>query len=109
MKGWSQRSAAWTPPGEWARVRVVDAHTAGEPLRVILDGFPRPAGATVSQLRVDAAARHRNVIFGGFIVLIAALLLSNVVTMNRGDGTGRVSIDTYRWRCRAACAVITSI
>ena len=30
MEGWSQRSAAWTPPGTWARVRVVDAHTGGE-------------------------------------------------------------------------------
>jgi len=58
MEGWSQRSAAWTPPEGWAHVRVVDAHTAGEPLRVILDGFPRPAGATLSRRRLDAATRY---------------------------------------------------
>lgn len=58
MEGWSERSAAWHPPEGWARVRVVDAHTAGEPLRVILDGFPAPDGDTVSERRVDAAARR---------------------------------------------------
>jgi trans-L-3-hydroxyproline dehydratase len=31
----------------WSRIRTIDAHTAGEPLRVIVDGFPDPPGATV--------------------------------------------------------------
>ncbi len=58
MHAWAELSATWSPPGDWTRVRVVDAHTAGEPLRVILSGFPRPAGATVSKQRVEARARH---------------------------------------------------
>ena len=58
MEGWSRLSDAWRPPAGWRSVRVVDAHTAGEPLRVILDGFPDPVGATVSKRRVDARARH---------------------------------------------------
>jgi len=33
------------------RIRTIDAHAAGEPLRVILDGFPQPLGATVLERR----------------------------------------------------------
>jgi trans-L-3-hydroxyproline dehydratase len=36
----------------------VDAHTAGEPLRVILDGFPTLEGATILARRRDAQARY---------------------------------------------------
>jgi trans-L-3-hydroxyproline dehydratase len=38
-------------------VFVVDAHTEGEPLRVIVDGFPATNGATVLQKRRDARER----------------------------------------------------
>lgn len=31
---------AWQPPTDWRRVSVIDAHTEGEPLRVIVDGMP---------------------------------------------------------------------
>ncbi|MFC1573391.1 proline racemase family protein [Candidatus Eisenbacteria bacterium] len=37
----------WSPPSEWDRIRVIDAHTEGEPLRVILNGFPQPHGTTI--------------------------------------------------------------
>lgn len=30
----------WRPPADWMRIKTIDAHTAGEPLRVIIDGFP---------------------------------------------------------------------
>jgi trans-L-3-hydroxyproline dehydratase len=58
MDAWAEKSARWSPPAEWRRLRVVDAHTAGEPLRVILDGFPRLDGATVPARRADARTRH---------------------------------------------------
>ena len=46
-------------PPDWARVLAVDAHTAGEPLRVVLDGFPgRPAGDDVLKWRREARDRH---------------------------------------------------
>ena len=32
-------------------LRTIDAHTAGEPLRLIVDGFPRVAGATMLERR----------------------------------------------------------
>lgn len=38
------------PPGAMT-VTCIDAHTEGEPLRVILGGFPEPAGETVLQRR----------------------------------------------------------
>lgn len=40
------------------RIRTLDAHTAGEPLRLILDGFPRPAGATMLDRREWLRANH---------------------------------------------------
>jgi trans-L-3-hydroxyproline dehydratase len=52
------RAAAWSPPTRWTRILTVDAHTAGEPLRVILDGFPDPGGDTVLERRRRARERH---------------------------------------------------
>jgi proline racemase len=37
--------------------RVTDMHTAGEPVRIVLDGFPEPQGASVLAKRADAMAR----------------------------------------------------
>jgi len=44
----------WSIPQGWSRIRTIDAHAEGEPLRVILDGFPIPAGDTVLERRRDA-------------------------------------------------------
>ncbi len=41
----------WKAPSGWRRIRVIDAHTAGEPLRVILGGLPELPGATILQRR----------------------------------------------------------
>jgi trans-L-3-hydroxyproline dehydratase len=38
---------SFTPPADWTRVTAIDAHTAGEPLRVITGGFPQPEGDTI--------------------------------------------------------------
>jgi trans-L-3-hydroxyproline dehydratase len=38
-------------------LKTIDAHVAGEPLRLIVDGMPRPAGRTMSQKR-DWIERH---------------------------------------------------
>jgi proline racemase len=42
------------------RVRTIDAHAAGEPLRLIIDGFPAPRGRTMLEKRawVKAHADH---------------------------------------------------
>src|SRR5712691_6365482 len=38
-------------------LKTIDAHVAGEPLRLIVDGVPRPAGKTMAQKR-DWMKRH---------------------------------------------------
>ena len=38
-------------------MRVVDSHTEGEPTRVVIDGWPQPAGATMAERRDDLRAR----------------------------------------------------
>ncbi|MEQ8329251.1 MAG: proline racemase family protein [Longimicrobiales bacterium] len=58
MQRWSRAAAAWTPPGGWRRLVTVDAHTAGEPLRVVVDGFPQPVGSDILARRRDAADRY---------------------------------------------------
>jgi proline racemase len=37
--------------------RTVEMHTGGEPVRLVLEGFPEPSGASVPEKRHDAAAR----------------------------------------------------
>lgn len=39
------------------RIRTIDSHTAGEPLRLIVDGFPAPEGTTMLEKRAWAT-RH---------------------------------------------------
>ena len=41
-----------------ASIRVVDSHTEGEPTRVVVDGWPQPAGATMAERRDDLRARY---------------------------------------------------
>jgi len=37
----------WNPPGNWLRISTIDAHTEGEPLRVITGGFPQMQGDSI--------------------------------------------------------------
>ena len=41
----------WTPPKQWMRITTIDAHTAGEPFRVVTGGFPEIPGATLLEQR----------------------------------------------------------
>jgi len=38
-------------PGHWHRIKTIDMHTGGEPLRVIMDGFPQLKGRSVLENR----------------------------------------------------------
>ena len=40
-----------------ATIRVIDSHTEGEPTRVVVEGWPQPAGATMAERRDDVRAR----------------------------------------------------
>ena len=48
----------WDPPGDWPVVETVESHAGGEPLRVVVDGWPAVEGDTVREKRRYAAANH---------------------------------------------------
>ncbi len=48
----------WNPPSEWRRITTVDAHTEGEPFRVITCGFPELPGDTILARRRYAKAHY---------------------------------------------------
>ncbi|MGE8409121.1 MAG: 4-hydroxyproline epimerase [Pseudomonas sp.] len=41
------------------QIRVIDSHTAGEPTRLVLDGFVQPAGSSMAEKR-DALRQHHD-------------------------------------------------
>lgn len=43
---------------KYQRITTIDAHTEGEPLRIITGGFPAPKGATILQKRRDLLENH---------------------------------------------------
>lgn len=48
----------WRPPADWPILRSIDAHTEGEPFRVITEGFPKLEGASILDKRREARERH---------------------------------------------------
>jgi len=41
----------WHAPEDWLKIKTIDAHTAGEPLRIILSGLPKINGNTILEKR----------------------------------------------------------
>jgi proline racemase len=41
----------WQPPENWLKITTIEAHTAGEPLRVITSGYPELPGGTILEKR----------------------------------------------------------
>jgi trans-L-3-hydroxyproline dehydratase len=37
----------WTPPEHWLKITTIDAHTEGEPFRVITGGYPELPGESI--------------------------------------------------------------
>ena len=46
------------PKSEWTSIKTIDMHTCGEPLRVILEGFPELKGDRVLDFRKDARQNY---------------------------------------------------
>jgi trans-L-3-hydroxyproline dehydratase len=42
-----ERALRWTAPPHWQRIVTIDAHTEGEPFRVIVGGYPELSGDTI--------------------------------------------------------------
>ena len=45
------RFVKWSAPDSYAQITTIDAHTEGEPLRIIIDGFPDVPGDTILDRR----------------------------------------------------------
>ncbi|MEL6561263.1 MAG: proline racemase family protein [Bacteroidota bacterium] len=48
----------YRPPENWLQIKTIDMHTGGEPLRVILDGFPELVGNSVLDYRRYCQTRY---------------------------------------------------
>ena len=53
---WKQAAKSWHDPNQIC-VETIDAHTAGQPLRIFIDGFPLPEGQNILARRRDAQSR----------------------------------------------------
>ncbi len=42
---------SWEPPKDWLRIKTVEMHTGGEPLRVFTEGLPEIKGETILEKR----------------------------------------------------------
>nr|WP_218188330.1 proline racemase family protein [Desulfosarcina cetonica] len=51
----------WTPPASWRKITTLDAHTGGEPFRIITGGLPELAGTTILEHRRDMIAKHDSI------------------------------------------------
>jgi trans-L-3-hydroxyproline dehydratase len=45
------KAPKWVPPSNWLRITTIEAHTAGEPLRVVTSGYPYLPGGTILEKR----------------------------------------------------------
>jgi trans-L-3-hydroxyproline dehydratase len=100
-------------PGPVAQYRTIELHTGGEPVRLILEGFPEPRGGNVLEKRQDAAVRldlHRRRLmleprghaemYGALIVPAAPPAAFGVLVMHHsGFSTmcGHATIALGRW------------
>lgn len=55
---WQRLQQPYRPAEHWTRIRTIDMHTCGEPLRVIVDGFPDLQGDNVLAYRAHARDHH---------------------------------------------------
>ncbi|MDF1611958.1 proline racemase family protein [Stygiobacter electus] len=46
-----RKISEWNHPDDWIEIETIDAHTAGEPLRIILSGFPEIKGNSILEKR----------------------------------------------------------
>ena len=51
----------FTPPEDWLEIQTIEAHTGGEPLRIITHGYPELKGKTLLEKRDDAYKNYDNI------------------------------------------------
>jgi len=48
----------WNPPESWMRLKTIESHAAGEPLRIVTEGWPEIPGKTMLSKRRYAKKNH---------------------------------------------------
>ena len=48
----------FNPPSDWMEIQTIEAHTGGEPLRVILSGYPSLGGSSILTKRKELLLNH---------------------------------------------------
>ena len=48
----------FNPPPEWMEIHTIEAHTGGEPLRVILSGYPSIDASSILKMRKELLLKH---------------------------------------------------
>ena len=56
----SLKKTFYIPHNSWLQIKTIDMHTGGEPLRVIVDGFPKLKGDSVLDYRKYCKANYDN-------------------------------------------------
>lgn len=57
---WKSKDAEGKPPKGWTRIRTIESHTGGEPLRLVIEGWPKLPGNTMLAKRSYAKKHHDN-------------------------------------------------
>ena len=45
------KNLRWAPSAEWMKISTIDMHTGGEPLRILVNGYPVIEGKTILEKR----------------------------------------------------------
>ena len=53
-----RQQATFNVPANWVKIETIDMHTGGEPLRVVLSGYPDLEGQTILERRRCAGQHH---------------------------------------------------
>jgi len=55
-----ENAVGWKPPKGWTRITTIESHTGGEPLRLVIEGWPTIPGNTMLEKRNYAKKHHDN-------------------------------------------------
>lgn len=104
----------WNPPKNWLKIKTIDLHTGGEPLRVIYDGLPEIQGKTILEKRRFFRENLDHIRTGlmfeprGHADMYGALI-TEPITENADFGTFFLHNEGYSTMCGHAIIALTKL
>jgi trans-L-3-hydroxyproline dehydratase len=104
----------WQPPKNWLKIKTIDLHTGGEPLRVIYDGLPAIKGNTILEKRRYFKENLDHIRTGimfeprGHADMYGALI-TEPITENADFGTFFIHNEGYSTMCGHAIIALTKL